>query len=53
MSRDIVFQVQKLTKTYKMGEVEVHALQGANLEIFLLLPDFMVKFPFEKDGKHF
>ena len=33
-SRDIVFQVRELTKTYKMGEVEVHALRGANLELF-------------------
>ena len=33
-SRDVVFQVQELTKTYKMGEVEVHALRGANLELF-------------------
>ena len=31
---DVVFQVQDLTKTYQMGEVEVHALRGANLEIF-------------------
>jgi putative ABC transport system ATP-binding protein len=30
----IVFQVQDLTKTYQMGEVEVHALRGADLEIF-------------------
>jgi len=33
-SRDIVFQVRDLTKTYQMGEVAVHALRGANLEIF-------------------
>jgi putative ABC transport system ATP-binding protein len=32
--RDVVFQVKDLTKTYKMGEVEVHALRGANLELF-------------------
>jgi putative ABC transport system ATP-binding protein len=31
---NVVFQVQDLTKTYKMGEVEVHALRGANLELF-------------------
>lgn len=29
-----VFQVRDLAKTYKMGEVEVHALRGANLELF-------------------
>jgi putative ABC transport system ATP-binding protein len=33
-SQDVVFLVQELTKTYKMGEVEVQALRGANLEIF-------------------
>jgi putative ABC transport system ATP-binding protein len=33
-SRDVVFQVRDLTKTYQMGEVAVHALRGANLEIF-------------------
>lgn len=31
---DIVFQVRDLTKIYKMGEVEVHALNGANLELY-------------------
>ena len=31
---NIVFEVQDLTKTYTMGEVEVHALRGANLELF-------------------
>jgi len=31
---DIVFHVVDLTKVYKMGEVEVHALRGANLELF-------------------
>jgi len=31
---DVVFQVRELTKTYVMGEVSVHALRGANLELY-------------------
>jgi putative ABC transport system ATP-binding protein len=31
---NIVFEVRDLAKIYKMGEVEVHALRGANLELF-------------------
>jgi putative ABC transport system ATP-binding protein len=31
---DAVFQVRDLTKTYVMGEVSVHALRGANLELY-------------------
>jgi len=31
---DAVFQVRNLTKVYKMGEVEVHALRGADLELY-------------------
>ncbi|OQW98470.1 MAG: ABC transporter [Desulfobacteraceae bacterium A6] len=33
-ARDVVFQVRDLTKIYKMGEVEVHALRGADLELY-------------------
>ena len=33
-TNEIVFQVRDLTKIYKMGEVEVHALRGADLELF-------------------
>ncbi|HPY35542.1 MAG TPA: ABC transporter ATP-binding protein [Smithellaceae bacterium] len=29
-----VFRVQELTKTYQMGEVQVHALRGANMELY-------------------
>jgi len=29
-----VFQVNQITKTYQMGEVSVHALRGASLELF-------------------
>ncbi|HOW57767.1 MAG TPA: ATP-binding cassette domain-containing protein, partial [Smithellaceae bacterium] len=29
----IVFHVENLTKTYHMGEVDVHALRGASLEL--------------------
>jgi putative ABC transport system ATP-binding protein len=32
--KDVVFNVRDLTKIYKMGEVEVHALRGADLELF-------------------
>ena len=30
---DIVIRVENLTKTYQMGEVQVHALRGVSLEI--------------------
>ena len=32
--KDVVFKVTDLAKVYLMGEVEVHALRGANLDIF-------------------
>src|SRR5690554_4852689 len=32
--RDVVFSVQGLTKVYTMGEVEVHALRGVDLELY-------------------
>jgi putative ABC transport system ATP-binding protein len=31
---NVVFQVRDLAKIYHMGEVEVHALRGANMELF-------------------
>ncbi|OPY85784.1 MAG: Lipoprotein-releasing system ATP-binding protein LolD [Smithella sp. PtaU1.Bin162] len=31
---NIVFQVRNLTKVYQMGDVEVHALRGADLELY-------------------
>jgi putative ABC transport system ATP-binding protein len=32
--RETVFQVRDLTKIYRMGEVEVHALRGVEMELF-------------------
>ncbi|MGB5248932.1 MAG: ABC transporter ATP-binding protein [Gammaproteobacteria bacterium] len=32
--RDVVFRVEALTKVYLMGEVQVHALRGVDLELF-------------------
>jgi putative ABC transport system ATP-binding protein len=33
MSQDTVIKVQNITKTYQMGEIEVHALRGVSFEI--------------------
>ena len=34
VEQDIVFHVRGLTKVYPMGEVEVHALRGLDLELY-------------------
>jgi putative ABC transport system ATP-binding protein len=31
---DLVFEARGLTKTYHMGEVDVHALKGVDLELY-------------------
>ena len=31
---EVVFEARKLTKTYRNGEVEVHALAGVDLELY-------------------
>jgi len=33
-ARDIVFHARDVTKTYDMGEVQVHALRGVNLDLY-------------------
>jgi putative ABC transport system ATP-binding protein len=33
-SRDVVFEASGLTKTYLMGDVEIHALQGVDLKLY-------------------
>jgi putative ABC transport system ATP-binding protein len=33
MSEQPIIKVQDLYKTYRAGDVDVHALQGANLEV--------------------
>jgi len=32
--RQVIFETRGLTKTYLMGEVEIHALQGVDLELY-------------------
>jgi putative ABC transport system ATP-binding protein len=32
--KEVVFEVRDLTKTYRMGEVEVHALRGVHMELY-------------------
>ena len=34
VQQDIVFSAQGLTKVYQMGEVQVHALRGVDLELY-------------------
>ena len=33
-NREVVFETRGLTKTYLMGEVEIHALQGVDLKLY-------------------
>ena len=33
-NREVVFETRGLTKTYLMGEIEIHALQGVDLELY-------------------
>jgi putative ABC transport system ATP-binding protein len=33
MSNGLIIQVQNLTKTYRVGEIDVHALRGVDLEV--------------------
>jgi putative ABC transport system ATP-binding protein len=33
-SKEIIFKVNSLTKVYQMGEVQVHALRGIDLEVY-------------------
>ena len=34
MDRNVVFEIKDLTKTYRTGDVEVHALRGANAILY-------------------
>ena len=34
MTEQPVIEIRNVTKTYRMGDVEVHALRGASLNVF-------------------
>src|SRR5437773_4354081 len=34
MDRDVVFRARGITKVYRMGDVQVHALRGVDLELY-------------------
>ncbi|NOQ65258.1 MAG: ATP-binding cassette domain-containing protein [Methyloprofundus sp.] len=34
MNSEVVFQMQGITRTYEMGDVQVHALRGINLKLY-------------------